>query len=202
MKNATTVVLAIVAVVMLGYLVYLEKAILTKNQNETGSQTQTQTQNQAQTNKENCVSEDCLSVSDLEYPVGTLSADATSAIESAIDDEYKAYSTYEAVIEKLGNVRPFAMIIRAEEQHISSLKAIFDKYGVTIPENPYLGKITAPGTLAEACATGSDAEVANAALYRDDLLPKVTDYPDITTVFESLMTASQDKHLPAFNKCK
>jgi hypothetical protein len=39
-------------------------------------------------------------------------------------------------------------------------------------------------------------------LYRDKLIPEVTNYPDITEVFTSLMNASQDKHLPAFQKCQ
>jgi len=55
--------------------------------------------------------------------------------------------------------------------------------------------------LQEACQIGVDAEIANAALYRDELLPAVTAYEDITLVFENLMNASQQKHLPAFEKC-
>lgn len=148
-----------------------------------------------------CNVDSCLAVDGLEYPVGDLSQEAKSALESALDDEYKAYATYDAVIKKFGNVRPFIMIIRAEEQHISSLKGLFDKYGLDIPENPYLGSITAPETLSAACSTGVDAEIANADLYRNDLLPSVTDYEDITLVFNNLMNASQNQHLPAFERC-
>ena len=151
--------------------------------------------------KGTCNADGCLAVSDLEYPVGDLSEEAKSALESALDDEYKAYATYDAVINKFGNVRPFIMIIRAEEQHISSLKGLFDKYGLEIPENTYLGNISAPDTLAEACSTGVEAEIANAKLYEDDLLPGVSDYEDITLVFNNLMRASQDSHLPAFERC-
>jgi len=162
----------------------------------------TQNQIRAQVNKENCVAEDCLAVNNLEYPVGKLPVNISKAVKSGLDDEYKAYSTYDAVIKKLGSTRPFSMIIRAEEQHIASLKAILDKYGETIPENPYLGKITASDTLAGNCQIGVQAEIANAALYKNELLPEVTAYPDITTVFTSLMDASNDKHLPAFKKCQ
>jgi hypothetical protein len=123
------------------------------------------------------------------------------SLEKALDDEYKAYATYDAVIEKFGNVRPFIMIIRAEEQHISSLKGLFDKYGLLIPENPYLGEIDAPETLTDACSTGVEAEIENAELYRKDLLPNVVEYEDITLVFNNLMNASQEKHLPAFERC-
>lgn len=148
-----------------------------------------------------CVGDGCLEVSNLEYPVGQLPVAVSSAVRSALDDEYKAFSVYEATIAKLGSIRPFSMIIRAEESHIAQLKAVLDKYGETIPTNPYNGKITAEATKQEACQTGVDAEIANVALYRNELLPKVAAYPDITSVFNSLMNASQDKHLPSFEKC-
>lgn len=165
------------------------------------SQKRNQKSVQNQATRQNCLAEDCLSVDNLTYPAGELSASVKDALNQAINDEYKAYSTYEAVIKKLGNVRPFSMIIRAEEQHISALKSIYDKYGLTIPENTMAKKVTAPSTLQQACQTGVDAEIANAALYQDKLLPAVTDYEDVTQVFENLMNASQQKHLPAFERC-
>ena len=152
--------------------------------------------------KANCLSDECLLVNDLEYPVGSLSDAAKSALTSALDDEYKALSTYEAVIARNGSVRPFIMIARAEERHVAELKSLFDKYGMVIPENPYAGKVVVPDTKQAACQAGYDAETANAALYRNTLLPSVTEYPDITAVFTNLMSASQNRHLHAFDRCR
>ena len=154
-----------------------------------------------QTNKANCLADDCLLVDDLEYPAGELPVNVQEALDEAINDEYKALKTYEAVIAKLGSVRPFSMIKGAEEQHIASLKAIYDKYGLEVPVNDWASKVTASDSLQEACQTGVEAEIANAALYREELLPVVSDYEDIKLVFENLMNASQDKHLAAFEKC-
>lgn len=152
-------------------------------------------------NKDNCLGEQCLRVEDLEYPAGSLPEEVEGALNDAIQDEYKAHSTYEKVIGKFGSARPFSMIIRAEEKHISSLKALFDKYGLEIPENEWPGKIKAPGSLQEACRIGVEAEIANVKLYKDELIPIVEDYADIRTVFENLMNASNNNHLPAFEKC-
>jgi len=149
----------------------------------------------------NCVADECLFVDGLEYPTGTLTDAAKSALASALDDEYKALATYEAVMAKEGRVRPFVMIARAEEQHISALKALFDKYGMTVTENPYIGKINAPDSMTASCQAGVDAEIANASLYRDTLLPVVKDSADIMGVFTNLMNASQERHLPAFDRC-
>jgi hypothetical protein len=161
-----------------------------------------QGRNQAgQPNKGNCLSDDCLLVDNLEYPAGELSNEAKEALNEAINDEYKALATYEAVITKFGAVRPFSMIKGAEEQHIASLKAVYDKYDLTIPENSWASKVTTPSTLKEACQIGVDAEIANAELYKDKLLPSVSQYADIENVFTNLMSASEEKHLPAFERC-
>ncbi len=157
--------------------------------------------NKIVTTRGNCLADDCLAIDDLKYPVGELSIDAKVALEKAIDDEYKALSVYESVIKKFGSVRPFSMIKGAEEQHIASLKNLFDKYGLQVPANTWKNKITIPATLQESCQVGVDAEIANAALYNNDLLPAVTHYEDITLVFTKLMNASQQKHLQAFERC-
>lgn len=154
-----------------------------------------------QPNRGNCLADDCLLVSDLEYPAGELSVEVRDALEDAINDEYMALATYQSVRAKFGNVRPFSMIQGAEEQHIASLKALYDKYGLQVPENTWSTKVTTPASLQEACQVGVDAEIANAALYREKLLPVVTEYEDITGVFTTLMNASQQKHLPAFERC-
>ena len=157
--------------------------------------------NRAQMNRNNCLSDDCLLVNDLEYPVGNLTSEVKDVLNRAIEDEYKAMSTYQKVIEKFGMIRPFSMIENAEEQHISSLKGVFDKYGVTVPTNNWADKITSPTTLTQACQTGVEAETANIKLYKEELLPLVKNYEDITIIFTNLMEASEQKHLAAFEKC-
>ena len=154
-----------------------------------------------QPTKNTCLSDDCLLVDNLNYPVGELPSEVQAALDEAINDEYKALSTYEAVIAKFGAVRPFSMIKGAEEQHIASLKAIYDKYALEIPANTWSTKISLPDTLQESCQFGVEAEIANAALYQEKLLPIVSSYDDISGVFTTLMNASEQKHLPAFEKC-
>ncbi len=148
-----------------------------------------------------CSSEECLSVDNLEYPVAELSQGAKEALIKAINDEYKAHATYEKTIEVLGMVRPFSMIIRAEEQHISSLKGLFDKYGIAIPEPISKDSVSAPTTLEGACQIGVTAEIENVKLYEEELLVAVKEYPDIYNVFVNLMNASKNRHLVAFENC-
>lgn len=158
-------------------------------------------QNGKQLTAQNCLADECLLFDDLEYPAGELPEEVIDALDLAIEDEYKAKTTYEKVVEEFGSVRPFIMIIGAEESHIASLKSIYDKYGLEVPENTWANEITAPETLQLACQTGVDAEIENARLYEEDLIPAVSEYEDIIFVFENLMEASETKHLPAFEKC-
>ena len=172
-----------------------------KNDSSNLIQNQNRIQQRRNLNKGNCLADDCLTVDNLDYPVGDLSQQAKEALIEAINDEYKAHALYEKTIEKFGFVRPFSMIIRAEEQHISSLKSLFDKYGLEIPKDNWTNKVSVEKTIQQACQTGVDAEIANAKLYQDKLLPMVSDYEDIKLVFTNLMNASQEKHLVAFERC-
>jgi len=149
-------------------------------------------------NKENCLMDGCLLVDDADYPVGELSIETIGYLEAAIADERKALATYEAVMDEFGNVKPFINIARAEEQHISMLKGLFDKYGVEIPaDTTVIGSL--PNTLAEVCALGVQAEIDNDQLYQD-MIGDIEE-EDIKAIFTNLAAASLNMHLPAFERC-
>jgi hypothetical protein len=135
----------------------------------------------------------------------TLTLDAKAALDSALQDERHAEAFYSAVITKFGEVRPFSNIINAERQHEDMLIGLYQTYGIAIPENGYATGAqvapAAPETLADACKIGVEAEIANRDLYDGNLLPAVSAYPDITLVLQRLRDASEDKHLPAFQRC-
>ncbi len=148
----------------------------------------------------NCIADECL-LGEVDFPIKKLPKEIEDTLLRGLDDEYKAYSTYQAAMEKYGNIRPFVMIARAEQHHIVALQGLFEKYGIQIPVNPYPGNILTSENMQSACATGVTAEIENVALYKEKLLPMVTQYPDITRVFTNLMNASEQKHLPAFMRC-
>lgn len=130
----------------------------------------------------------------------TANTSLQSALDKALLDEYKAHVTYESVISKFGQVRPFINIVQAENNHIASLNSLYVTYNLKQPIIPS----TIPNdfsSLQEACAIGVQAEIDNAKLYKEELLPQVTEYPDVVTVFTQLMNASQQNHLPAFERC-
>ncbi len=135
----------------------------------------------------------------------TLSDDARAALAAGLEDEYRAEAFYAAVIDKFGPVRPFSNIIRAEQAHSAALTAVMQTYGVEAGTNPYLADpavvASVPATLGEACAIGVEAEIVNKDLYDGKLIPATAGYPDIQVVFQNLRDASQNNHLPAFERC-
>jgi hypothetical protein len=131
---------------------------------------------------------------------GGLTTAASAALVAGIQDEYHAYATYQAVIDQFGPVQPFVRIQAAEAQHIAALENLFDRYGLPVPEPSAFEAVPTFGSLAEACAAGATAEVANFDLY-DQWLDQVQAYPDLVKVFTALRDASQFNHLPAFERC-
>ncbi len=126
-------------------------------------------------------------------------AEIIAALSEALDDEHRARATYRKVIERFGPVRPFANIDEAEERHIAALLRQFERFGARPPADTWQDRITAPDSLAQACAAGVEAEIENEALYAR-LLDRATD-PGARPVMQRLQAASRERHLPAFRRC-
>ncbi len=129
----------------------------------------------------------------------SLSQGEIDALYLALSDEYKAEATYLQVIEDFGEVKPFTNIMAAEQKHAEKLIILLEKYGLEVPENPYIGAIQSYTSIQEACGVGVQAEIENVELY--DQLLSSTEREDILRVYRALQRASQENHLPAFENC-
>jgi hypothetical protein len=120
-------------------------------------------------------------------------------LTEALDDEYRSWATYDQVIADFGEVRPFINIREAEARHIQALLGLFERYGLAVPTNPWPGKIERYPSLRTACEAGVAAEIANGDMYTR--LLGQTQREDILRVLQNLQEASQQRHLPAFQRC-
>nr|WP_165440205.1 hypothetical protein [Kocuria rosea] len=125
-----------------------------------------------------------------------LAAAAWEALMSP-EGEYAASAQYRAVVDEFGPVEPYASIQAAEEQHVDALTRQLERLGVTVPPNPYTGRISAPTDLEAAATAWAAWETDNIALY-DRLLEEVRGDEPLTRVFTNLRSASQEIHLPTF----
>lgn len=131
--------------------------------------------------------------------MSTLSPPEIQALHDALDDEYHAWATYSQVLADFGPVRPFLNIRDSEQRHIQALQDLFQRHNLSIPANPW-GMATVPRypSLEGACVAGVQAEIDNVDLYRRIL--GATRRPDLLRVFRRLQSASQERHLPAFQR--
>jgi hypothetical protein len=128
-----------------------------------------------------------------------LSALEIQALHDALDDEYRAWATYDQVIADFGDAPPFSNIRDAEMRHIEALRTLFDLYDLPFPANTWPGRVARYTSVREACEAGVAAEIENGALY--ERLLASTQRPDFLAVFRNLQEASQQRHLPAFRRC-
>jgi hypothetical protein len=122
------------------------------------------------------------------------------AMIDSINDEYHARAFYNAVIEKFGEVKPFTNIVKSENNHVNLWVNIFGRYNLPIPSDSFANNIKAPETLEEACKMAVEAEIANVKMY-DNFLTFV-EQPDLKIAFSRLREISQERHLPAFQRCE
>lgn len=122
------------------------------------------------------------------------------ALVMALEDELEARATYRRVIEEFGPVRPFSNIVKSEERHIEALRSLCRKFEVRPPVDRWLGQMEPPSSLLAACRDAIEVERENTALY-ERLIEAARDHPDVRETFERLQAASQENHLPAFERC-
>lgn len=136
-----------------------------------------------------------IDISQFEVPSDPQAALAWKALMGE-EGEYAAYATYSAVIDKFGLVEPYVTIRESEDRHIQALIRQLSRFGVEVPENPYLGNVLAPSDLQTAAEAWAVGEVENVEMY-DELLSQTTD-SNLIKVFTNLRASSNDKHLPLF----
>ncbi len=123
----------------------------------------------------------------------TLSEASVKTLDEAIQEEYLARATYQAILDKFGQELPFVNIVRSEGQHIAALSRQYTTHGLAVPADSWVGKVTAPATIKDAFTAAIQLEKDDAALY-DKLMTQVTE-PELTRVFTQLQSASLNMHL-------
>ena len=137
---------------------------------------------------------------DLAAYAGPLEDGEVIGLLHALNDEYHAWALYDQVIAEHGPVTPFTNILGAEAQHVQRLVPLFEGFAVLpVPENPWPGQVASFPSLVTACLAGVEAELVNIELY--DWLLTSTEREDILAIYRDLQRASQEKHLPAFERC-
>jgi hypothetical protein len=123
-----------------------------------------------------------------------------TVLDRAIQDEYRAETTYQGVVNDFGPIQPFVNVLGAEERHSASIARLYASRSLPPAANTWtLTTVPHFATVRAACAAGVQGEQANIAMY-DALL--ATSLPaDVRQVFSNIRAASLESHLPAFQRC-
>lgn len=140
--------------------------------------------------------------SDLPAGIEQPSDSELAAMNTAIQDEYRAEAVYLGVIGDFGDIGPFYQIIFAEQRHSEAIASLFVKRGLDVPASDQIAEgVPRFGSVSAACAFGVEAEIANVGMY-DNLLENADLQEDTRRVFENIQRASLENHLPAFEACR
>ena len=120
------------------------------------------------------------------------------AVRIALYDEYAARSFYTRVLEAFGARPPFANVVRAEQQHVTVLLDLCERFGIPRPLDPFPQETTVEASWLANCERAVVGEIANVHLYAY-LLSWVAE-PEVRKVFETLQAVSLQNHLPAFRQ--
>jgi len=101
-----------------------------------------------------------------------------AALTEALQDEYKARATYQAICDRFGSVRPFVNILESEKRHIQALSTLFARYQIAVPEDYWPAHVQVPASLPQACKEVVQGEIENGAMYERRLAMTVS-YPDV-----------------------
>jgi hypothetical protein len=130
----------------------------------------------------------------------TLTVEVRAALDRSIQDEYRSETTYQGVVNDLGQLLPFVNVLTAGQRHSAAIAELFTRYGLTPPASAWtLATVSHYGTVTDACRAAATAERANIAMY-DELL-RLNLPSDVRQAFTNLRAASLQNHLPAFERC-
>jgi hypothetical protein len=119
----------------------------------------------------------------------TISYSVAEMLTLAIEDEYSAKATYQALLVLFPQEKILEHLLSAEQKHINALVPLFETYNVTIPLESTIPLTVTYGSIQEAALDIVAKEVSNIAMYAHFLIQ--SDLPsDVEFLFTNLMNAS------------
>jgi hypothetical protein len=133
------------------------------------------------------------------YQSNNLTAEEIEFLNTAYKDEVKCQYYFKKVMEKFPDAG-FAKIFNSEQNHVTTLETIYNKYGLEIPKDMDFSALLIPSSLSEVCVIGLKFEKDNAEMYQKFL--KTVTNTVLKTVFEDLRDITINRNIPAVEKCK
>lgn len=133
-------------------------------------------------------------------PVVPLTTEVRAALDDALQDAYRTFYTYDAVLDELGAVAPFSTIVATEQSYTTTLAALYAGRNATPPASAWSGgNVPRFTNLQQACMAAEESEVATELMF--ERLLRLNLPSDIRAAFETLRATARTTHRLQFRNC-
>jgi len=121
-------------------------------------------------------------------------------LNTAYKDECRDKYFFKKISEKFPDISAFSKIMNSEQNHVSALESIYNKFEIETPKNMDFSDVVIPSSSDDACSIGLKYERENVEMYKKFLLSVSNTL--LKTVFEDLRDITINRNIPALEKCK
>lgn len=133
------------------------------------------------------------------YPGNNLTQEEKEFLNTAYKDESRKAYFFKKCSEKFPDAG-FLKIMNSEQNHVTTLESVYNRYEITIPSDMDFSSVTIPASMDEACSTALKLEKDNVEMYKKFLTSVTNTF--LKTVFEDLRDITINRNIPAVEKCK
>ncbi len=123
---------------------------------------------------------------------------ALAALSEALRCVYRVRATYEAALDRFGDVEPFVHLAESGQRQIDALRQLYQRKRVEPPSDRWTGQVELPQTLERASNEAIDAETETANTC-ERLLDQVED-PVVRMILSRLEEATRYQRLPLLRR--
>jgi hypothetical protein len=120
-------------------------------------------------------------------------------LNTAYTDESRKVYFFKKCAEKFPDAG-FTKILNSEQNHVSTLESVYNKYEIDIPKDLDFSSVTIPASKDDVCSTALKMEKDNVEMYKKFLTSVTNTF--LKTVFEDLRDITINRNIPAVEKCK
>ncbi len=129
-----------------------------------------------------------------------LSTSEKVALASVIENEYELRATYQKVLDKFGDERPFINVIGSKEHNINMLTELMLKHGTKPPADDWINRVNEYDSIEDACKAAVQFEADSSMLYQSVFASTSKD--NVLEILLHIEKIIMMNNIPTFERCQ